>query len=157
MAAYAGSLLLDTLVDLLLQIYEVYIISGGLILSVIILFSNTPFFISNTFRGNTSWNWLKIKQSQEKPWVWTFALGNLLAFIPHSHQKVIQDIVKSWAKQKCFCFNEIIWLVIKKMKVKIENRSHRYDINRARSKHGPKHSKYKSVSVWWCLHVTGNN
>ena len=29
------------------------------------------------------------------------------------------------------------------MKVKIENRSHRNDINRARSKYGPKYSKYK--------------
>ena len=32
---------------------------------------------------------------------------------------------------------------MKKMKVKIKDRSHRYDLNRARSRHGPKYIKYK--------------
>ena len=30
-----------------------------------------------------------------------------------------------------------------KMKMKMKNRSHRYGLNRPRSRHGPKHSKYK--------------
>ena len=33
-------------------------------------------------------------------------------------------------------FNEIIWLIIMKIRVKMKNRSHRYDINGTRVKHG---------------------
>ena len=36
----------------------------------------------------------------------------------------------------------MIRLIIMKMKVKIKNRSHRYDINRPRSRHGHKFSIY---------------
>ena len=46
-------------------------------------------------------------------------------------------------KNKCVYFNEIISLIIIKMK----NRSHRYDINRPRPIHRHKHSKLKIVSV----------
>ena len=38
------------------------------------------------------------------------------------------------------CIHEIIRLIIK---MKMKNRSHRYDINRFRSRHGLKYSKYK--------------
>ena len=41
------------------------------------------------------------------------------------------------------CFNKIIWLIIMKMRVKMKNRSHRYDINRARPRHGHEYTKYK--------------
>ena len=39
------------------------------------------------------------------------------------------------------------------MKMEMKNRSHRYDINRHRSRHGHKCSNNcdKSVSIWWCL------
>ena len=33
-----------------------------------------------------------------------------------------------------------------KMKIKIKNRSQRYNINRPRSRHGQKYSKYKKMS-----------
>ena len=46
-------------------------------------------------------------------------------------------------KNKCFCIPEIIRLIIMKMRIKIKNRSNRYDINRPRSRHGHKYSKYK--------------
>ena len=45
-------------------------------------------------------------------------------------------------KQKCLFF-EIISLTIIKMRVKMKNRSHRYDINRTRSRHDYKYTKYK--------------
>ena len=38
--------------------------------------------------------------------------------------------------------------------MKMKNRSHRYDINRPRSRHGHKCSKYKSVSVLMMLIYT---
>ena len=45
-------------------------------------------------------------------------------------------------KQKCLFF-EIISLTIIKMRVKMKNRSHRYDINRTRPRHGYEYTKYK--------------
>ena len=44
------------------------------------------------------------------------------------------------------CIYEIIWLIAMKMEMKMENRLHRYDINRRRSRHGHKYSKCKLVS-----------
>ena len=37
--------------------------------------------------------------------------------------------------------HENIQLIIMKMKIKMKNRSHKYDINRPVSRHGHKHSK----------------
>ena len=39
--------------------------------------------------------------------------------------------------QKCVCLNEM------KVRLKVKNRSHRYDINRPRPRHEPKYTKYK--------------
>ena len=43
----------------------------------------------------------------------------------------------------CVCFHEIMRLIIMKTEMKMKNRSHRYDINRPKSRHGHKYSKYK--------------
>ena len=43
------------------------------------------------------------------------------------------------------CIYEIMQLIIMKMEMKVKNRSHRYDINRPKFRHGHKHSKYKKV------------
>ena len=48
-------------------------------------------------------------------------------------------------KNKCVCFNEIVWLIIMKMRLKIKNGSHRYDINRTGPIHGHKYTKYKML------------
>ena len=44
------------------------------------------------------------------------------------------------------CIYEIMQLIIMKMEMKVKNRSHRYDINRPKFRHGHKYSKYKKVS-----------
>ena len=41
-------------------------------------------------------------------------------------------------KNKCVCFNEVIWLITIKVRLKLKNRVHRYDINRSRPRHGHK-------------------
>ena len=46
-------------------------------------------------------------------------------------------------KNMCVYFNWIIWLMVVKMRLKIENRSQRYDINRPMPRHGQKYTKYK--------------
>ena len=58
-------------------------------------------------------------------------------------------------KQVCLfvCFNEIVWLII--MKVKNKNRSHKCDINRPTSRHGltynNKHKKCLSMMMLLCI------
>ena len=55
---------------------------------------------------------------------------------------------KKFAKNKCVYFNEIIWLIM--IKVKSKNRSHRYIINRSTSRHGltcTKHEKCLGMMI----------
>ena len=59
---------------------------------------------------------------------------------PRYHLKIIVDILEN--KQQN-CIHEIIGLIIMKMKMIVKNRSHRYGINRSRSRHEHKYSKYK--------------
>ena len=40
------------------------------------------------------------------------------------------------------------------MRLKMKNRSQTYDINRPRSRHGPKYTKYKNVSVLCLYYAT---
>ena len=42
------------------------------------------------------------------------------------------------------------------MKMRMKNRSHRYDINRSRSRHEHNILDIKRVSVWWCLYAFSN-
>ena len=59
---------------------------------------------------------------------------------PFYHPTLIWDIAKIVQKTSV-CFNEIKWLIIMKMRVKLKNRSHRYDINWTTPKHGYKSTK----------------
>ena len=47
--------------------------------------------------------------------------------------RIITHILKNKQKNKCVCIHKIIRLIIMKMKMKKERRSHRYDINRPSS------------------------
>ena len=58
------------------------------------------------------------------------------------HSKIIGH-KKNKQKNKFVCFHEIIRLIIMNMEMKLKYRSHRCDINRRRSVHGNKYSKYK--------------
>ena len=59
-------------------------------------------------------------------------------FYPHYHPKIKRHTLKN--KQKAKCLHEII---IMKTKIKMKSRSHRYNINRPRSRRGQKYSGYK--------------
>ena len=50
---------------------------------------------------------------------------------------------KKYTKSKYVCLNEVIWLMSMKMRLKMKNRSLRYNINRPRLRHGNKYTKYK--------------
>ena len=47
------------------------------------------------------------------------------------------------AKNKCVWFNEIVWSIIMKMKLKVKNGLYKYGKNRTRPRHGHKYTKSK--------------
>ena len=61
--------------------------------------------------------------------------------------KIIGYILKNKQKKKCVSIHEIIRLIKMKMKMKMKNNSLRYDINRPRSRHGRKCSKYRKCFI----------
>ena len=102
------------------------------------------FFISNTFISNAR---LKLAKNQvnakQHPELNFCHLKTMHILQTRYDPKIIGHILKNKLKNKCVCFHEIIRLIIMKMKMKMKNRSHRYGINRTRSRHGNKYSKYK--------------
>ena len=103
--------------------------------------SYTRFFISNTFISNVR---LKLTKNQRNTLRLNFCYLKIV-YPSHScyHPKLIWDILKKCAKSKCACFNEIIWLTIMKIRVKMNNRSHRYYMTITRLRHGCNYTKYK--------------
>ena len=107
------------------------------------------FFVSNTRLKLAKKNQAKAKQHPETEFLLLknyYLLSSSLSFAFFWFTKIIGPILKKFAKNKCVYFNEIIWLIM--IKVKKKNRSHRYVINRSKSRHGP--------SVWWCLQALSN-
>ena len=62
--------------------------------------------------------------------------------LPRYYPKKLGHILKNKENNKFVCIHRIIRLIIRRMKMKLKNRSHRYDINRPRSRHGRRYSKY---------------
>ena len=50
---------------------------------------------------------------------------------------------KKCMKNRYVCLNEVIYSMTMKMRLKMKNRWHRYDINRHRLRHGCKYTKYE--------------
>ena len=94
-------------------------------------------------------------------WI-TWLVGEMHAFFCKQRQAEIDKKIKQMLSNTLrlnFCYLKIIHilhpphhpkivtiirLIIMKMEMKPKNRSHRYDINRPRYRHGHKHSKYKN-------------
>ena len=66
----------------------------------------------------------------------------------------MRHILKNKQNNKCVFIYETIQKM--KMKIKMENRSHKCDINRPRSRHGHKYSKYRTCPSMMCLYVLSN-
>ena len=92
------------------------------------------FYISNTFKSNAR---LKLAKNQAKA-----TKGKLLLFENYSYSSSMLS-----AKNSRLIIR-LTQLIIMKMKVKMKNRSRRYDINRPRSKHAHKYSEcWKRLSM----------
>ena len=115
--------------------------------SVFSRFSNmlhTLFCISSTFISNTR---LKLaKKIEQHPEAELLLFENYLLSSTTLSSKSNRTYSKKCAKkQVCLFvyFDEIIWLII--MKVKKKSRSHKYDVNRPTSRHGlTNNNKYKN-------------
>ena len=119
----------------------------------------THFAISNTFMSNPRMKLEKNKNKNKKK-----MLSNTLRLnfcylkiirILHlgCHPKTTGYFLKNRQKNKFVCVHEIR-LIIMKMKMKMQNRSHRFDIKRPRSRHWHKYSKHKkclSMLLFICI------
>ena len=125
----------------------------GISLSYLLNICIYTLFLSNTFISNSR---LKLAKNQAN--AKRHPEAELLVFESYSHSlytlssKNNRTSLKKQAKEQVGLLNEIIRLIIMKMKKKKKNRSHRYDINRPRSRLGHKYSKYKT-SLIMVMHI----
>ena len=100
------------------------------------------FFISNTFISNARLKWEKHQAKLSKNLRLNFYYLKLVHFLhPRYHPKIIGDILKNVQKTST-PFNEVIWLMTMKTRLRMKNRSYRYDIYGPRpdiNSHGHKH------------------
>ena len=75
----------------------------------------------------------------------------LLENYPRYSYTSSHKIIDHKQKNKCVCIHQIIQLIIMKMKVKMKNRSHRYDNNRPCSRDGHKDSKCRKCLIFMIL------
>ena len=90
------------------------------------------------------WRWYRVKQKLSNiPRLKICDWKTIRFLCPGYHLKSAADIWKSVLNIKYVCFNEILWLIITKINLKIKYRSHRYNINKPRSRHEHKYTKWK--------------
>ena len=97
--------------------------------------------ISNTFISNTS-----LKLAENQAIVKQHTEPDLLRFENYSYMPTSKNnktFLKNKQVSKFVCIHEIIRLNIMKLKMNMKKKENRYDINRPRSRHWRKHSKYK--------------
>ena len=109
----------------------------------------TLFFISNTFIISAS---LKLAKKN------TLRLNfHYLKIIHFLHPSLLYRNTKRYS-QKCSkkstCFNDVMWSIIMKIKLKMKTRSQRYNINRPGSRYEHKFTEYKmrlSIMMIICI------
>ena len=103
--------------------------------------------MSNTFISNARLKLAKNQaEAEQDPEADLLLLENYSHLHTCYHPKIIVHILKNEKKNKYIYINEIIRLILINMNIKMKNRSHRYEINRPRSRHGH-YINTKSVSL----------
>ena len=86
----------------------------------------------------------KIKQKLSNTLVLNFCYLRFICFFSSTLSfKHNRKYSKKSTKNKYGCLNAYMWLMTMKMRLKMKNRSSRYDINRPKPRHGHKYTKYK--------------
>ena len=81
--------------------------------------------------------------AKQHPWAELLLFENYSLSSSILPSKTNAKYSKKWAKNKCLSFNEIMWLIIIKTRLKMKNGSQRCEINRTGSRHGYEYIKYK--------------
>ena len=127
-------------VDLVLTVEDLVTIKVWMIIWKL----GTPFFISNTFISKARLisvkNQAKAKQDPEAE-LFLFENYSLSSSTLPSKNK--KRYSRKCTKNKCVCFNEVIWSMTMKTRMKNKSRSHKYNIERPRPRNGRKCTKYK--------------
>ena len=109
-------------------------------------------FISNTFISNAR---VKLAKNQANAKQKPEAELELFENFSHSSSMLSSKNKRTYFKN--VSVHEIIQLIIMKTKMEKKNISHRYNINRPRSRHGYKFSKYKTcVSMIMLIYIEQN-
>ena len=95
-------------------------------------------FINNTFASNT-----RLKLAKQHTEAELLLLENCMVSSSTLSSKDNKKYSKKCAKTKYVYLNDDIWLMAQKMRLKMKNRSSRYNINRPRRWHGHRYPKYK--------------
>ena len=118
------------------------------------LYEIHAFFISKTFISNTRLKLVKKQaKAKQRPETDFLPFENYLLFSSLLSSKIIGNILKNLQKNMYVCLNEVISLMTMEMKLKMKSESHRYGINRPKSRH----VNIKCVSVSWWLYVLSKN
>ena len=110
-------------------------------------------FISNTFIKNARLKLAKKNHPNAKHHheAELLLFKIILILHPRYHPKIIGHTLKNKLKNKRAVIHKIIRSIIMKINMKMKNRSHRWDINRRRSRHEHKYSKYKKCLTMMML------
>ena len=102
------------------------------------------FFVRNVFISNARLKLAKYQANAKQHTEMNFFYLKIIHILHQRYDpKVTEHILKNKQKSKCVCIHEIIQLTIMKMKMRMKNRSNRYDINRPK----PRYSKYKKCLI----------
>ena len=114
----------------------------------------TRFFYKHAtlLQATPGWNWQKIKQILSNTLRLNLCYLEIIHILHlHYHPEIIRHILEKKRKNKCVCIREIMQLIIMQIKMKMKNISHRYNINRPRSRNEHKYSKYKTCLTMMML------
>ena len=115
------------------------------------------FFICNTFISNAR---LKLAKNQanakQHPEPVILLFENYWHFSSMLLTKSNRAYSKNKQKHKCACIHGIILLILMKMKTKMKNGSHRYDLNRPKLKYS-KYKKCLNMMLLICMKQHLNN
>ena len=119
---------------------------------------DSRFFLSATFLWATpGWNWQKIRQMLSNTLRLKFGCLKIIHFLHLWYRpKLIWNILKNIEKNKYVCFNEIIWLIMMEMRVKMKIRLHRNNIIELYQDMVTNIPNINCVSVWWWLCAISN-
>ena len=105
----------------------------------------TLFYKQHFYKQHTpGWKWQKIKQKLSNTLRLNFyRLKIIHSLHPLFSSKTNLRYSKKCAKSKCIRFNQAIWLIAMKMRLKMKYGSHRHDINRTWLRHELKYTWHK--------------